>query len=94
MNMRTSSQSQRHILGIAMILIFTLLLAACQPTATPTAGPTAAPTKAPAATATPLAEPEVDLSAQLVGPLWLLAWLWRRPQPDRRRAGRDRHGAV
>ncbi len=67
----------------SLFLIFTFLLSACRPAPAPTEPP-APPTPLPAATATteqeppPAAEPvaisapEVDLSAQLVGPLWLL----------------------
>ncbi len=73
-----------HIaLGSSLCLIFTLLISACQPAPAPTEPP-APPTPPPAATTTTKPEPqstaepvvasapEVDLSAQLVGPLWLL----------------------
>lgn len=80
---RTTSRLQSHTLGITLILIFTVLLSACRPTATPapTAEPTATPIptkppelEQPAATSEPVAAgaPEVDLSAQFAGPLWLL----------------------
>jgi len=71
----------RSTIGIALILLLSIMLAACQPAVTPTPLPTEAPVIAPTAVPQEQApvvtkEPEpvakVDLSAQLVGPLWLL----------------------
>ncbi len=80
---RNLSNKPVPFLWISLILVFTFLLSACQPAPAPTEPPIP-PTPPPAATATTKPEPpstaepvivstaEVDLSAQLVGPLWLL----------------------
>jgi heat shock protein HslJ len=76
-----ASEAKSLTLGISLILIFTVLLSACRPAPTPTPMPTAEPTATPVPTQTAQPEPPavteepvsaVDLSSQLVGPLWLL----------------------
>lgn len=75
-----TSLVKNHTLGITLILVLTILLAACRPAATPEPAPTEQPA---APVATQPAEPEatvvveepvpvVDLSSQLIGKFWLL----------------------
>lgn len=78
---RNITRNAKPIRWITLILIFTFLLAACQPAPAPTEPP-APPTPPPPATATPepepteqtapTPEPTADLSSQLVDGLWLL----------------------
>ncbi len=79
MNSTKKMTNSRIVLWSSLVLIFALLMSACQPAPAPTEPP-APPTPPPPATATaepteeaaPTPEPTADLRPQLVDQLWLL----------------------
>ena len=65
-------KNSRILLLVSLVMIFTLLAAACQPAPAPTAPPAPTAEPEPTATATPEPEAAPDLAPQLVDKLWTL----------------------